>query len=91
MRYSSTAVDFPIATDVSQSIRASYTNFSSRTCVPVCARTRRDYKNDTIMNEEKNCYNCEHSDEWDNYGNGMCLLSRFKALTKSYSCCPYWK
>lgn len=48
MRYSSTAVDFPIATDVSQSIRASYTNFSSRTCVPVCARTRRDYKNDTL-------------------------------------------
>lgn len=48
MRYSSTAVDFPIATDVSQSIRASYTTFSSRTCVPVCARTRRHYKNDTL-------------------------------------------
>ena len=43
------------------------------------------------MIEEKNCYNCEHSDEWDNYGNGMCLLQRFKALTKSYRCCPYWK
>ena len=53
MRYSSTAVDFPIATDVSQSIRASYTNFSSRTCVPVCARTRGHNKNDTLTIQTK--------------------------------------
>lgn len=48
MRYSSTAVRFPTATDVSQSKRASYTNFSSRTCGHVHTRTRGHYKNDTL-------------------------------------------
>lgn len=48
MRYSSTAVDFPIATDVSQLERASYTTFSSRTCEHVRTRTRGHDKNDTL-------------------------------------------
>lgn len=53
MRYSSTAVDFPIATDVSQLERASYTTFSSRTCEHVRTRTRGHDKNDTLTIQTK--------------------------------------
>lgn len=39
--------------------------------------------------EERICYNCIHSYDWDFDGCGLCLLNRYKVVVKSDHVCKY--
>lgn len=39
--------------------------------------------------EERYCFNCMHSDEWDWYGCGLCYLRPFSVVVKSGFVCTH--
>lgn len=39
--------------------------------------------------EERTCFDCMFSDEWDMHGNGMCYKHRYKSLIQENGVCRH--